>query len=202
MPEQDPIDKGTEIGHATEVREAKEAKKEKDAKDAQDLATKMLDVFAKTGHDSLRALLLVSAGSVVVFLPFFGALICADRFGLKTALGFEDTFLWFVRSVVFCLLCYALSFLSHASYYHKKNRLGNWLTVGAFVLGLFSIGSIGYGGFSGWRGLKALEKADPPPTEMRIIPASEMRINLSMGGDSTIASPQNVGSKRPQASSR
>jgi uncharacterized membrane protein HdeD (DUF308 family) len=102
-----------------------------------------LDVFATTGHEALKALLLVSGGSVVAFLAFLGTLLSnahlAEAFGRESIVKFLLAMAAFLLSVVFCLLTFAASFWSHACYYEQRRQLGRQWTVIGGILGIACI---------------------------------------------------------------
>ena len=111
----------------------------------------LLEVFAKTGHETLNALLLVSAGSVVTFLTFLGSISTNDN----SSKGIDPTVAPVLlgaierlsRGVVLCLGSYGASFGSHAFYYYDRKVLGLILTCLAGALWIASIVSL----YSGWQ---------------------------------------------------
>lgn len=162
-------------------RSAKETHKV--AEDADVSSKEMLEVFAKTGHETLKALLIISAGSVVVLLPFFGSIICSERFVITKDTGLADSFQTFINSLLLCLCCYAAAFASHACYYYRWRKTGLALTLLAVVFGVSSIAHIGIGGRQGYLGLKALvsarasanEGSSDRPDSSRTAPVSKER---------------------------
>ena len=101
-----------------------------------------LPIFAKTGHDALQALLVVSCGSAVSFLALLGVLLGSEKLSplVRSALpDFQNAISLFIYSIMFSLLAYALSFISHASFYLRlgcENNPPRGKTLGAIAHGL------------------------------------------------------------------
>ena len=158
---------------------SKGAKETQDAAQDTNVSSKeMLEVFAKTGHETLKALLLVSAGSVVVLLPFFGSIICSDHFPATKDTGLADSFQTFINSLFLCLCCYGAAFTSHACYYYRWRKTGFVLTLLAVAFGVSSIAHVGIGGKQGYSGLKALVMARAAASEASVDRADSTKADM------------------------
>ncbi len=115
------------------------------------------ETLAKTGHETLRALLIVSGGSAVAYLAFLGnAFEDVARF---KAIGPASTTLilamqHYVYSVASALLCYGVTYFGHGAYYIGRNRPGNVLMTIALILGLICLGFFVYGSLEAASGFR------------------------------------------------
>lgn len=109
------------------------------------------ETFAATGHETLKALLIVSGGAAVAYLAFLGnAFSEVDRFkaiGNEAATTLILAMQYYVYSVAAALLCYGCTFFSHGAYYYKREKAGNVFMSFAALLGvlclvLFVVGSV------------------------------------------------------------
>jgi len=102
--------------------------------------------FTTTGHETLKALLVVSGGASALFMTFFGTF-----FGNKIASGdalppnvqsLADATIYFLVSVSICMLAHGVTFLSHFAFYERWKTSGTTLMVLAGILGLASLASV------------------------------------------------------------
>lgn len=109
------------------------------------------ETFAKTGHETLRALLLVSGGAAVAYLTFLGATFGEENrfkaFGPEAAVALILAMRYYILSVASALLCYGFTWFSHGSYYFDLEWTGHVTMAIAVVfgfacLGLFVFGSL------------------------------------------------------------
>lgn len=116
-----------------------------------------LQIFATTGHETLKAFLLVSAGSVAALLAFLGSILAKENgyemLGAEAFGNFQTALQWFGASVGACMLSFAFSFVSHAAYYKAKDCLGDGLSFVAAVMGLACIGFLMAGGHWACKGI-------------------------------------------------
>jgi hypothetical protein len=110
-----------------------------------------LQVLATTGHETLKGFLLVSSGSVAIFLAFFGSAIGSERImEILDATSIERlvrALFCFMLSVLMCMASFGFSFIGHACYYKKRKHLGDRATVVAFLFGLACMGCLFLGGW-------------------------------------------------------
>jgi hypothetical protein len=128
-----------------------------------------LDTFSKTGHQTLNAFLIVSGGVAASFLAFLGATfrepVILQRIGNGAAGLFVEAMQFFVASIVLCLIAHGSTFLSHAAFYARKEKIGKVLMVVtailmAAVVWVLILGSNrAFAGFS--LGLERLRQAVP-----------------------------------------
>jgi len=133
-----------------------------------------LDVFAKTGHDALQALLVVSCGSAVSFLALLGVLLGSEKLAplVRSALpDFQSAISLFIYSIMCSLLAYVLSFISHASFYLRLGcedkppqsralgAIAHGLTGSAVLVEMACLAFFMMGGFQAARGLSNLVTA-------------------------------------------
>ena len=98
-----------------------------------------------TGHESLKALLVISGGASALFMTFFGTF-----FGNKIVSGEDlplnvqslaDATIYFLISVSVCMLSHGVAFLSHFAYYERWMKAGTTLMI---MAGLFALASLGF----------------------------------------------------------
>src|SRR6059036_2041989 len=87
------------------------------------------ETFAKTGHETLKALLIVSGGAAVAYLTFLGATFSKDgrfeAFGPQAAVTLILAMRDYILSVASALLCYGFTWFGHGSYYFGRDRAGH-----------------------------------------------------------------------------
>ena len=119
----------------------------KDEKEKHRLAFR--ETFAKTGHETLRALLIVSGGAAVAYLTFLGATFNEkgrfDAFGPNAAVTLILAMRDYILAVACALLCYGFTWFSHGLYYYERDRMGNVLMIGAVIFGLGCLGLFVFG---------------------------------------------------------
>lgn len=100
--------------------------------------------FATTGHDTLKALLLVSGGAAVAYLTFLGATFGREgrfkSFGPDAAVTLVGAMRFYIFSVASALLCDGFTWLSHGSYYFAFQRIGHVTMVLAVLFGFTCLG--------------------------------------------------------------
>lgn len=108
------------------------------------------ETFAKTGHETLKALLLVSGGAAVAYLTFLGSTFSDQgrfkAFGQDAATTLILAMQYYILSVASALLCYAFTWFGHGLYYFAWERTAlaaMWIAIffGFACLGLFVFGS-------------------------------------------------------------
>lgn len=86
------------------------------------------EIYAETGQKTLNALLIISGGSVTVFLSFLGNLVSKPEIvaSLDSAklIGFGSALADFVASVALCVAAYGTTYLSHGAFHFRYDRLG------------------------------------------------------------------------------
>jgi len=96
--------------------------------------------FTTTGHETLKALLLVSGGASALFMTFFGTFfgnIIASGDGLPPNVqSLADATIYFLVSVSVCMLTHGITFLSHFAFYEHWIKTGTMLMVLAGLLGI------------------------------------------------------------------
>lgn len=109
------------------------------------------ETFAKTGHETLRALLIVSGGAAVAYLTFLGTMFgdpaWTGTFGATAAGTLIGAMRYYILSVACALLCYGFTWLSHGCYYFDMPRSGHAamalaVLAGLVCFGLFVVGSL------------------------------------------------------------
>lgn len=107
------------------------------------------ETFATTGHDTLKALLIVSGGAAVAYLTFLGATFSKDgrfeAFGSQAAVTLILAMRDYILAVASALLCYAFTWFSHGSYYFGRDRAGHVMMAIAVFFGLACIGLFVFG---------------------------------------------------------
>lgn len=107
------------------------------------------ETFAKTGHETLKALLIVSGGAAAAYLTFLGATFSKDgrfeAFGSDAAVTLILAMRDYILGVASALLCYTFTWFSHGSYYRKYERTGNFMIVIAIIFGFSCIGFFVFG---------------------------------------------------------
>jgi hypothetical protein len=97
-------------------------------------------LFATTGHDTLKALLIVSGGAAVAYLTFLGATFGQEgrfkSFGPDAAFALVMAMRYYIFSVAAALLCYGFTWFSHGSYYFDFQRTGHVTMAIAVLFGL------------------------------------------------------------------
>ena len=123
------------------------------------------ETLATTGHDTLKALIIVSGGAAVAYLAFLGHTFeqpeRVQTIGAEAVTRLINAMQWYIYSVAAALLCHGFTYASHSAYHygHRKyyrndekggkrlDRLGDTLMAIAVLLGLvvlccFVIGSL------------------------------------------------------------
>lgn len=102
--------------------------------------------FTTTGHETLKALLLVSGGASALFMTFFGTFfgnVIASGEGLPPNVhSLADATIYFLIGVSASMLTYGVTFLSHFAFYEHCKNTGIALMVFAGLLGIGSLGSV------------------------------------------------------------
>src|SRR5438045_2655149 len=87
------------------------------------------ETFAKTGHETLKALLIVSGGAAVAYLTFLGATFSKEgrfeAFGSEAAVTLILAMRDYIFGVASALLCYTFTWFSHGLYYFGLDRTGH-----------------------------------------------------------------------------
>jgi hypothetical protein len=116
------------------------------------------ETLAKTGHDTLKALLIVSGGAAVAYLAFLGnAFADANRFqtiGSQAATTLILAMQHYVYSVASALLSYGATYFSHGAYYFNFDRTGHITMTIAVLLGLTCLGLFVYGSLEAAAGFR------------------------------------------------
>ena len=85
------------------------------------------DVFAKTGHETLRALLIVSGGAAIAYLSFLGISLGDqarfEEFGLEALNNLILAMREYISSVTAAVLCYGCSYFAHGAYYFSDKGI-------------------------------------------------------------------------------
>ena len=106
-------------------------------------------IFATTGHDTLKALLLVSGGAAVAYLTFLGATFGQEgrfkAFGPEAAVILVLAMRYYIFSVAAALLCYGFTWFSHGFYYFDLQRAGNTTMTLAVIFGFACLGFFLFG---------------------------------------------------------
>jgi hypothetical protein len=109
------------------------------------------ETFAKTGHETLKALLIVSGGAAAAYLAFLGSTFSKEgrfeAFGSQAAVTLVLAMRDYILGVASALLCYIFTWFSHGSYYFALDRTGHVIMViavffGFACIGLFVVGSL------------------------------------------------------------
>jgi hypothetical protein len=96
--------------------------------------------FVTTGHDTLKALLVVSGGASVMFMTFFGAFF-GDQLPLDASIpgavrDMASATVYFLTAVTLCMIAYGTTFLSHFAYYEHWSKVGTLLMIISGIFGL------------------------------------------------------------------
>jgi heme/copper-type cytochrome/quinol oxidase subunit 3 len=96
-----------------------------------------------TGHESLKALLVISVGASALFMTFFGTFF-GNRIAAGEALplnvqSLADATIYLLIIVSVCMLSHGVAFLSHFAYYERCKKAGTSLMITA---GLFALASL------------------------------------------------------------
>jgi len=109
-------------------------------------------IFVESGHRTLNALLLVCGGTAVSFLTFMGTAFkevsLVERVGAEATRGFVLALQAFVLSVAVCMLAYGTTYLGHAFYHLKYDKLGVLMMFLTILLGFSSLFAFVFGSLS------------------------------------------------------
>ena len=114
-----------------------------------DLDRERYTTFVTTGHDTLKALLVVSGGASVMFMTFFGAFFGEQLpSGASIPSGLRDmanATMYFLTAVTLCMIAYGATFLSHFAYYERWSKAGTFLMIISGILGLTCLACVVFG---------------------------------------------------------
>jgi hypothetical protein len=109
------------------------------------------ETFAKTGHETLKALLIVSGGAAVTYLTFLSAIFGKEgrfeTFGAEAVTVLVLAMQYYILSVASALLSYVFTWFSHGFLYFNLKlacqvTMAIYVIFGFLCLGLFVFGSL------------------------------------------------------------
>jgi hypothetical protein len=111
-----------------------------------ELASQRYATFVTTGHDALKALLIVSGGASVMFMAFFGAFF-GDQLSSDSSMpgalrDMANVTMYFLVAVTLCMIAYGTTFLSHFAYYEDRTKIGKIMMIISGILGLACLGCV------------------------------------------------------------
>ena len=140
----------------------------------------MREIFSRTGHQTLNALLIVSGGATLSFMTFLGAAVQQPNLvkgtGSAATLDFARSLRFFFLSVLCAVLAHGTTYASHAAFaasfpqpgkthraFTVLGRLMMWITV---IVCAISVGMLWRGGFAaidGFRSVADVLTSQPRP---------------------------------------